>query len=183
MRTDVARDDAAERQHRNLSRAAADIDDQVAERAPDRHPGPDRRRDRLLDEVHRLAGPGELGRFLHCVAAELGGSRRHAHHDSGPPPPPFTHAAEEDPQHLLTGSEIGDGAVFQRAEHFQMARCPAEHLLRRRADRDDPAIAAIDRDGRWLVDDDTPPSYVGDGVGGAEVDGDAQIHVVLPFRP
>ena len=64
-----------------------------------------------------------------------------------------------------------------------MAWCAAEHLLRRGADRDDPAIAAIDRDGRRLVDDDTPPPHVGDRVGGAEVDGDAQTHVVLPFRP
>ena len=45
----AAIDDAAERQHRDLGRAAADIDDHRAGRLGHRQPGADRCRHRLLD--------------------------------------------------------------------------------------------------------------------------------------
>jgi hypothetical protein len=48
-------DDAAERDHRDLARPAADVDDHVPGRSADRDVGPDRRRQGLLDQV-RLAG-------------------------------------------------------------------------------------------------------------------------------
>jgi hypothetical protein len=56
-RTDCAGDDAAERDDRDLGRAAADVDDHVAARLVHRQVGADRCGHRLLDDVHGLAAP------------------------------------------------------------------------------------------------------------------------------
>ena len=50
-RTELEKTMPAERDHRDLGGAAADIDDHVAGRLGDRQPGADRRRHRLLDQV------------------------------------------------------------------------------------------------------------------------------------
>src|SRR5436190_10605109 len=61
----LADDDAAERDHRDLGRAAADVDDHVPGGFVHRQARADRRRHRFLDHEHRLPRAGELGRFLH----------------------------------------------------------------------------------------------------------------------
>ena len=54
-------DDAAERDHRDLARAAADVDDHRAGRLADRQAGADRRRHRLLDQVGLARAGREAG--------------------------------------------------------------------------------------------------------------------------
>ena len=56
-RTACERDDAAERDERGLRRAAADVDDHVADRLVDRQAGADGGGHRLLDEL----GVGRAG--------------------------------------------------------------------------------------------------------------------------
>ena len=61
----LAHDDAAERDHRDLGGAAADVDDHVAGGLVHGEPGADRGGHGLLDHEHRLARAGELGGLLH----------------------------------------------------------------------------------------------------------------------
>src|SRR5207245_1410348 len=53
----LAVDDPRQGNHCHLGGPAADVDDQIAARLLNRQPGPHRRRDRLLHEIHG-AGPG-----------------------------------------------------------------------------------------------------------------------------
>ena len=71
----LERDDAAERDHRDLGRPAADVDDHVAERLVDRQRRADRRRHRLLDEV-RLRRAGAPRRFEHGALLDVRDRRR-----------------------------------------------------------------------------------------------------------
>ena len=59
----LAGDDAAEADHGDLGRAAADVDDHVAGGLVDREPGADRGRHRLLDDVDP-AGAGLVAGLL-----------------------------------------------------------------------------------------------------------------------
>ena len=61
----LARDDAAERDDRDLGGAAADVDDHVAGRLLHGQAGADGRGHGLFDDVGRLAGAGVLGGLLH----------------------------------------------------------------------------------------------------------------------
>ena len=70
-------DDAAERDHRDLGGAAADVDHHVAGRLVDRQAGADRRGHRLLDDVH-LAGAGLVAGFLDRALLDPGDAARHA---------------------------------------------------------------------------------------------------------
>src|SRR6185295_14983088 len=72
-------DDAAERDHRNLARAAADVDDHVAGGLANREPGADRGRHRLLDEV-RLARAGREAGLLHSALLHPRDARGDADH-------------------------------------------------------------------------------------------------------
>ena len=74
--------------------------------------------------------------------------------------------------HLLRYLEIGDDAVAQRPDGLNVARSAAEHQFCFLADGKDlfPAADAGDRHHRWLVQHDTAPFHVDDGVCRAEVD-------------
>src|SRR5216683_3568845 len=54
-----AEDDTRQRDYRDLGGSASDVDDQVPARLLNWQPGPDRRRDRPLDEIH-VVRPGML---------------------------------------------------------------------------------------------------------------------------
>ena len=71
-------DDLAHREHRDLARAAADVDDHVAGRLGDVEPGADRRRDRLLDQ-RDLARAGRQARLLDRARLDVGDPGGHAH--------------------------------------------------------------------------------------------------------
>src|SRR5690606_2107983 len=81
----LAVNDAGKRDDGNVGGAPADVDDHVARRLGDRHPGPDRRRHGLFHEVD-LTGLRAIGAVLHRALFDLGDLARHADHDAGPDP-------------------------------------------------------------------------------------------------
>ena len=152
--------------------AAADVDHHVARRLLDRQAGADRRRHRLLDQVH-LAGLGAVGAVLDRALLHLGDLGRHADDDPRPHPDrPVVRLLDEVGQHLLGDVEVGDDAVLHRLDGDDVAGRAAEHLLGFTADGLDAAVQLVDRDDRRLVDDDALALGVDAGVGRAEVDGE-----------
>jgi hypothetical protein len=75
--------------------------------------------------------------------------------------------------HFLRYVEIGDDAVAQRPDGLNVARSAADHQFRLLSDGEDLPLAldAYDCDRRRLIQDDTAPFHVNDGVCRAEVDG------------
>src|SRR6478736_3596558 len=166
-----ARDDAAQRDDRNLGRAATHIDDHVAGGLMYGEPGADRGGHRLLDDVGGLAGAGVLGRFLHGALLDTGNSGRHANHHPGLRPATRVHLLDEVAQHLLADVEVRDDAVLERPDRLDVTRGAADHPLRFRADRKRAPVLHVDRDDGRLVEDDAATPYVDQGVGRPEVDG------------
>ena len=168
----LAVDDARERDDGDVGGAAADVDDHVAGRLGDRHAGADRRRHRLLDQVH-LAGLGAVGAVLDGALLHLRDLRRHADDDARADP----HVAvvgllDEVGEHLLGDFEVSDDAVLHRLDGHDVAGRAAQHLLGLLAHRLDPAVDLVDGHDRGLVDDDPLPARVDAGVGRAEIDGE-----------
>ena len=163
-------DDPAERDHGDLGRAAADVDDHVPGRLGDRQPGADRGGHRLLDQV-RLARAGGQRRLLDRALLDAGDARRDADDDARMREPVLVHLLDEVAQHLLGHVEVGDHAVLQRADRADRAGRAAEHPLRLEPDRVHVARALVDRDHRRLGEHDAAPAHVHERVGGAEVDG------------
>jgi hypothetical protein len=169
-------DHAAERDHADLGRAAADVDDHRAARFGDRQAGADRRRHRLLDQVD-VARAGAERRLADRAPLDLGRAARHADDDPRARP---EHRARMDHldellEHLLGHREVGDDAVLHRPDGFDVARHLAEHRLGFGADRLDGLLAVgaafvADGDDGRLVEDDPLAAHVDQRVGGAEVD-------------
>jgi hypothetical protein len=85
------------------------------------------------------------------------------------------HFLDELLEHLLRHGEVGDDAVFHRADHGDVARRLAEHLFRFLADRLDGALRIrpaflADGDNRRFVEDDAFAAYVDQRVRGAKID-------------
>ena len=74
--------------------------------------------------------------------------------------------------HLLRYLEICDDAVAQRPDRLNVARGAADHQFRLLSDGEDLSLApdVRDCDHRRLIQDDTAPFHVDDGVCRAEVD-------------
>src|SRR5216683_3154495 len=87
-------------------------------------------------------------------------------------PAPVVHLADEMLDHFLRHLEIGDDAVAQRPDRLNVARGAADHQFRLLSDGEDLSLAldARDCDHRRLIQDDTAPFHVDDGVCRAEVD-------------
>ena len=162
-------DDPAERDHRHLRGAAADVDDEPADRLLDRQPGPDRGRDRLLDQVH-LAGAGGQRRLFDRALLDLGHARRRADDQPRVRAAAVDHLADEVPQHLLGHLEVGDHAVAQRPRGRDRGGRATDHPLGLGADRVDLAGPQIGGDDRRLGHDDPLAADVHERVGGAEID-------------
>src|SRR3954449_7304055 len=167
----LAGDDAAERDHGDLGRAAADVDDHVAGRLVHGQPGADRGGHRLLDDVD-LARTGLVAGVLDRALLDA----RDAGRDADDDPrlrevPAAVHLLDEVAQHPLGRLEVGDDAVLQRADGHDVARRTADHPLRLGADGEDPRGVGVDRDDARLVEHDALAADVDEGVGGAEVHG------------
>src|SRR5690606_13340069 len=129
------RDDAVQRDHRDLGRSAADIEHHRAARLVDRHAGPHRRRHRLFDEID-LPRTGTFGGFADRPTLDL----RRAVRDTYK----YTRARSEVArtvrlldkvlEHLLGDVEVGDDAVLQRPDRGDVPRRAPEHILRFGAD-------------------------------------------------
>ena len=167
----LAHDDAAQRDHGDLARAAADVDDHVAGGLGHRQAGADRGRHGLFDQL-RPARAGRVGGLFDGALLDPGHARGHADHDPRVGPLVLVHLADEVAQHLLGDLEVGDDAVFERADGADRAGRAAEHALGFGADRVDFAGAVVDSDDGRLGEHDAAAANVDEGVGGAEVDGD-----------
>ena len=166
------RDDATERDHRDLAGAAADVDDHVAERLVDRQRRADRGRHRLLDEEglarRRRAGPPRARpRCSTWVIADGTQMSTRAALEAGD-----ARALEQHPDQALGDLEVGDRAAAQRPDRDDVARRAADHLPRVVPEREHLVGAAVHGDDRRLVEDDALAARVHEGVRGAEVDGE-----------
>ena len=169
----AADDDPAEREDRDLGRAAADVDDEAPGRFADRQAGADRRGHRLLDQP-RPARAGVEGGVAHGALLDLGHARRDAeeHPRSRDEPDPIVDPVHEVLDHLLGDVEVADDAVAQRADRDDVRGCPADHPLRLGADRQHPAGLGVDGDDGRLAHDDAAVADMDQRVGGPEVDPD-----------
>src|SRR5215207_7095133 len=165
--------DPRQRDHGDLRRAAADVDHHVARRRLHGQSHADRRRHRLGDHED-LFRSGAERRVAHRALLHFGDTARHAH----------DHARlhledvivddelQEVAQHLLGHVEVGDHAVLHRPDGDHALRRTTEHALRLEPDPFDLLALAVDRNDRWLVEDDPLTLDVDQGVRGAEVDTD-----------
>src|SRR5690606_8794866 len=167
----LAVNDAGKRDDGNVGGAPADVDDHVARRLGDRHPGPDRRRHGLFHEVD-LTGLRAIGAVLHRALFDLGDLARHADHDAGPDPDvAVVGLLDEVGEHLLGDFEVRDDTVLHRLDRHDVAGRPAEHFLGVLANGLDASVDLVDRHDGGFVDHDPLPAGVHAGVGRAEIDG------------
>src|SRR6266850_1488082 len=168
---------AAERDHADFRRAAADVDHHRAGRVGYRQIGADGGSHGLLDQIH-LARAGANRRFPDRAALYLSRAAGHADDDAGGGREQLVvmHFLDELLEHLLGDGEVGDHAVLHRPDGDDVAGGLAQHHLDFLADRLDGLLAAGARllaDGahRGLVQDNALAPHVDERVGGAEVDG------------
>jgi hypothetical protein len=160
-------DDAAERDHRHLARAAADVDDEGCDRVLDREPGADGAGHRLLDQM-RLARAGRQRRLDDGVPLDLCQAAR----DTDDHRTPESAAADEPDElaeHLLGRLEVGDHAVAQRPGGDDRRGGAAEHLPRLLAHGVDLTRLLVHRDNGRLEQDDPLTAAEDDGVRRSEV--------------
>ena len=172
--------DLAHRDHRDLARAAADVDHHVPGRLGDLEPGADGGGDRLLDQ-RDLARAGRQARLLDRPRLDLGDAGGHAHDHARARPAARLRLAQEVAQHLLGDLEVGDHAVAQGPRGGDRRGRAADHAVRLVADGVDLAAVGVDRDHRRLGDDDAAAALVDERVRGAEVDG--QVAVAERHQP
>src|ERR1041385_4516656 len=165
--------DARQRNHRDLRRAAADVDDHVPRRRFDREADADRRGHRLRHHVD-LFRAGRLRRVTHRALLDFGDPRRDAHDDfrSDAEEMAIDDRLEEEPEHLLGHVEVGDDAVLQRPNREHTVGRAPEHALRFEADAFDFAGSFFDRDDGRLVEHDPFAANVDECVSGTKIDGD-----------
>jgi hypothetical protein len=167
---DRARDhDSPQGYDGHLAGAAADVDDQPADRLLDREPGSDSRRDRLLDQVNAPRAGGQRS-LLDGPLLHLGDARGRAHDQPGVGGAPIDHLADEVAQHLLGDLEVGDHAMAQRPGGGDRRRRAPDHPLRLGSHRVHLAGRQVRGDHGRLGDDDPPPAHVDERVGGPQID-------------
>ncbi len=86
------------------------------------------------------------------------------------------HHLDELLEHLLGHREVGNHAVFHRADGFDIARHLAQHGLGFLANRLNGFLSlgaafVADRDNRWFIQHNAFAAHVNQGVGGAKVNG------------
>ena len=125
----AARNDAAERDHGDLRRTAADIDDHAPRRFFDGKSRTDCCCHRLLDEI-RLARARLLCSINDGTLLHLGDSRGHTDHHTRTNERLGTHRlADEILQHRLRHVKVRNDTILHRANGHNVARCAADHLL------------------------------------------------------
>ena len=116
------RHDAGERDHRDVRRATTDVNDHVPGRRRHVQPRTDRRRHRLLDQEHFPCTRGQR-RLADGPLLDAGDARRHADHDPRPGQrAPIVGALDEVAKHRFGDLEVGDDAVLDRPDRFDVAR-------------------------------------------------------------
>ena len=159
----------AEGDHRDLGRAAADVDHHAGHRVRDGQVRADRGGHRLLDQVDRARSRGAR-RLVHGAALDVGDPAGHAEHDSRVGEARPARLRDEVAQHLLGDLEVGDHAVPQRPDRADRSRRPADHPLGLGADRVHAPRLLRDRDHGRLEEDDSAPANEHERVRRAEID-------------
>ena len=156
--------------------AAADIDDHRAGRFRHRQAGAGCGGHGLFDQVDLRRARAVRG-FPDCTPFNLGRPARHADDDARRRRKHARrmHHPDELLDHLLGDVEVGDHAVFHRADRFNVARHLAEHLLGFLADRQNGFFAIraaflTNRHDRRFVKDDALAAHVDQRVRGTEID-------------
>src|SRR5262249_46137753 len=126
--------DATQRDDGDFGGAATDVDDHVAGRFVHGQAGADRGRHRLFDDVRLFTRARLLRRFLYGALLDSGDARRHADHHARLRPLARVHALDEVAEHLLADVEVGDDAVLERTDGFDVLGRAPDHLLRFDAD-------------------------------------------------
>ncbi len=163
-------DDAAERDDRDLGRAAADVDDHVPGRIGDRQPGADRGCHRLLDEIG-LARARRERRLLDRALLDARDTRRDADDHARVREAVLVDLLDEVAEHLLGDVEVRDDAILERTDGRDRAGRAPEHPLRLDADGVHLARPLVDRNDRRLGKHDAAPADVDQRVRGAKIDG------------
>lgn len=170
-------DHAAQGDHADFGGAATDVHDHRARRVGDGQARADGRGHGFFDQIH-LRGASTQRRFADGATLNLRGAARHTNDDAGAG---LEHRAgvnhlDELLEHLLGDREVGDHAVFHRANGFDVAGNFAQHGLGFMAHGLDGFFAlrtafVADRHDRWLIQNDAAVAHINDGVGRAQVNG------------
>ena len=114
----------------HFSGTTTDIDHHGTGRFGDRQAGTDGSSHRFVDQVD-LTGTGAQCGLLDGATLNLSGTARHTHQHTraGAEIVVVVNLLDEVLQHLLGHVEIGDHAVFHRADRGDVARGTAQHLL------------------------------------------------------
>ena len=110
------------------------------------HPGTDRGRHRLLDDVGS-AGERPADSAASCTARCSTPVMPDGHGDdhAGLGPAPLMDPLDEEAEHLLAHVEVGDDAVLERADSLDVRGRPPEHALGIGAHRQDLAAGGCSR--------------------------------------
>src|SRR5215210_4835436 len=122
---------AAQAQHGDLGRAAADVDDHRSDRGGHRHVGADRGSHGLLDQIDG-AGPGVGGGGADRAALDRSRSGRDTDHDFREAPGAHlaaVHLVDEMLDHLLGDVDVGNDSIAQGADGFDLVGRLAHHQL------------------------------------------------------
>ena len=149
-----AGNDAAQRDHRDVSRTAADVDDHHAVRLGNIDARADGCRNRFFHQINVLAAC--LSRRLFDRALfHFGHAARYADHDLRLEETSASAGlADEVLEHSLRNIVIGDHAVAQRSDRDNVRRSSSEHLSCFFPDGQDLVGIVVDRDDRRLIEDD-----------------------------
>src|SRR5664279_3069153 len=171
--------DPAQGDDRDLTGPAADVDDHVPGRSGDRHVGPDRGSQRLLDQVGRPGARLE-GRIADGPLLDAGHAGRHADHHVRPAKADRAalDLADEVAEQGLGDHVVGDHAVLHGPDGGDVAGRPADHLAGVLTHGHDPVLV-VDGHHRRLLDDDALALDVDQDVGGTQVDAD--LHALVDF--
>ena len=95
------------------------------------------------------------------------------------------HLVNEVLDHLLGDIDVGDDSVAERSDGLDLIGRLAHHQLGVLADCLDllHPVDRLDRDDRWLVQDDAPAAHVNERVGGPQIDRHVVGHPLEPARP
>src|SRR5690606_1559228 len=169
--------DARERDDGDLRRAAADIDDHVADGLLYIQPDADCRRHGFIDEID-LPRTGMLCRVTDGTLFHLGDAARHADdHIANGGHPALLDLPDEPADELLGHLEIRDDAMLQGTNRFDLLVRALVHLLGFIADSERFSAVSVQGNNAWLVEHDTPPLDVDQRVGCPEIDCDVRRQV------
>ena len=169
-------DHAVQGDNCDFGSTAADINNHRTGRFRNRQACADRGRHRLFDQEDFTSASALRG-FADSTTLNLGRANRHAHQHAWA----RTHKAvamhlfNKVLQHLFSHEEVGDNAVFHRANRRDIARRTAQHLLRfmtysGNAFRRTGTILTNGHNGR-LIQYDALSFYINKGIRGTQVNG------------